>query len=154
MNAATPVTHAAPAPATIPWWRTACGEEEIAKVVASMRAEHISGGPVTRELEEAIGKTLGVPYVVATTSCSMALTMSLMTLGIGPGDEVIVPDLTFAATINAVLHCSATPVIVDVDPRAVSRHWGCLPRRRVQGCAHHGMKIWCSSSRWIASSTK
>ncbi len=114
MNAATPVTHAAPAPATIPWWRTACGEEEIAKVVASMRAEHISGGPVTRELEEAIAKTLGVPYVVATTSCSMALTMALMTLGIGPGDEVIVPNRTFMATAHAALVLGAKVRLVDV----------------------------------------
>src|SRR5688572_16149867 len=85
-------SSAALAQAEVPWWRTECGEPEIAKVVASMRAERISNGPVVRELEQAIARTLGVPYVLCTTSGSMALTMALMALGVGPGDEVIVPN--------------------------------------------------------------
>jgi dTDP-4-amino-4,6-dideoxygalactose transaminase len=100
----------------ISWWRTGVGEEEIANVVESIRAEHISGGPVTDQLEAAIGDTLGVPYVVCTTSGSMALTLALMTLGVGPGDEVIVPNRTFMATAHAALMLSASVRLVDVLP--------------------------------------
>src|SRR5262249_15115629 len=59
-------------------------------------------------------------HAIAVANGTVALHVALVALGIGPGDEVIVPDLTFAATINAVLHCGATPVIVDIDPRT----WG------------------------------
>jgi dTDP-4-amino-4,6-dideoxygalactose transaminase len=62
-----PTSVVATAPADVPWWRTEVREEEMAKVAASMRAERISGGAVTAELELAIARTLGVPYVVATT---------------------------------------------------------------------------------------
>ncbi len=98
----------------IRWWRISMGEAEVAKVVAEMRAEHISGGPVTRELESLIATTLGVPHVVATTSGSMALTLALMTLGVGPGDEVIVPNRTFMATAHAALMLGANVKLVDV----------------------------------------
>ena len=98
----------------VPWWRTAVGREEIDRVVASIRAEHISGGPVTAALEKAIGETLGVPYVVCTTSGSMALVLAMMTLGVGPGDEVIVPNRTFMATAHAALMLGAKVRLVDV----------------------------------------
>lgn len=100
----------------ISWWRTGVGEEEVSKVVESIRAERISGGVVTAELEAALGETLGVPYVVCTTSGSMALTLALMTLGVGPGDEVIVPNRTFMATAHAALMLGATVRLVDVVP--------------------------------------
>ena len=100
----------------ISWWRTGVGEEEVANVVESIRAEHISGGPVTAKLEAAIGETLGVPYVVCTTSGSMALTLALMTIGVGPGDEVIVPNRTFMATAHAALMLGASVRLVDVLP--------------------------------------
>ena len=90
------------------WWRTGVGEEEIANVVESIRAEHISSGPVTARLEAALAETLGVPYVVCTMSGSMALTLALMTLGVGPGDEVIVPNRTFMATAHAALMLGAS----------------------------------------------
>ena len=100
----------------ISWWRTGVGEEEVSNVVESIRAEHISGGPVTEQLEAAIGDTLGVPFVVCTTSGSMALTLALMTLGVGPGDEVIVPNRTFMATAHAALMLGAAVRLVDVLP--------------------------------------
>lgn len=100
----------------VPWWRTALGPEEIEMVVESIRAEHISGGPVTAQLEQAIGATLGVPYVVCTTSGSMALTLAMMILGVGHGDEVIVPNRTFMATAHAALMLGAKIRLVDVRP--------------------------------------
>jgi len=58
----------------------------------------------------------GVPYALAVSNGTCALHLALVSLGIGPGDEVIVPDLTFASTANVVIHAGATPVLVDVDP--------------------------------------
>jgi perosamine synthetase len=74
-----------------------------------------SKGPYVEKFERDFGDFVGVKHGVAVTNGTVALHLALIALGVGPGDEVIVPDLTFAATINAVLYCGATPVIVDVD---------------------------------------
>jgi len=76
-----------------------------------------SRGPYVQKFEEDFSGFVGVRHGIAVSNGTVALHLALVALGIGPGDEVIVPDLTFAATINAVLYCGATPVIVDVDPR-------------------------------------
>lgn len=68
--------------------------------------------------EEGFSGYCGSEYGIATSNCTTALHLALLALDIGPGDEVIVPDLTFAASINAVLHANATPVIVDIDPES------------------------------------
>jgi perosamine synthetase len=74
-----------------------------------------SKGPYVQKFEEQFRNFVGVRHGVAVSNGTVALHLALVALGVGPGDEVIVPDLTFAATINAVLFCGATPVIVDVD---------------------------------------
>lgn len=86
-----------------------------------------SKGPEVQAFERAFSRFVGTAHGVAVTNGTVALHLALVSLGIGPGDEVIVPDLTFAATINAVLHCGATPVIVDVD-----RATWCLGREAVR----------------------
>ena len=86
-----------------------------------------SRGPHVQKFERDFSDFVGVEHGVAVSNGTVALHLALVALGIGPGDEVIVPDLTFAATINAVLYCGATPVIVDVDPRT----W-CLTRILVE----------------------
>lgn len=100
----------------ISWWRTSFGPEEVERLKSSVSLEHISEGVVTREFEEAFAQLLGVPYAVATPSGSAALLLSLMALGIGPGDEVIVPDRTWIATAHAVLMTGATVILADVRP--------------------------------------
>ncbi len=75
-----------------------------------------SKGPYVERFEDEFRAFVGSAHGVAVTNGTVALHLALVALGIGPGHEVIVPDLTFAATINAVLYCGATPVIVDVDP--------------------------------------
>jgi perosamine synthetase len=75
-----------------------------------------SQGPFVRRFEAEFAARLGVPHALAVSNGTVALHLALAAFGIGPGDEVIVPDLTFAATINAVLYAGAVPVIVDVDP--------------------------------------
>ena len=74
-----------------------------------------STGKYVNRFEEEFAAFCGVKHGVAVSSGTAALHLALATLGVGEGDEVIVPDLTFAATINAVLHAKATPIIVDVD---------------------------------------
>ncbi len=75
-----------------------------------------SKGAYIERFEKDFAQYSGMKYGIATSNGTVALHLALLALGVGPGDEVIVPDLTFAATINAVLYCQATPVIVDVDP--------------------------------------
>jgi len=75
-----------------------------------------SQGPYVRRFEEAFAAKIGAAHAVSCSNGTAALHLALLAFGIGPGDEVIVPDLTFAASINVVLHCGATPVLVDVEP--------------------------------------
>ncbi len=76
-----------------------------------------SRGPYVEKFEQEFRAFIGAQHGIAVSNGTVALHLALLALNIGPGDEVIVPDLTFAATINAVLYCGATPVIVDVDRR-------------------------------------
>ena len=92
------------------------GEEEIAEVVATLRSGWISTGPKTKKFEEQFADYVGAKYAVGLNSCTAGLHLSLVTLGVGPGDEVIVPPLTFGATANVVEHVGAKPVFADIDP--------------------------------------
>ena len=75
-----------------------------------------SSGAYVQQFQDAFAAFIGRHRGIAVSNCTAALQLALTALGIGPGDEIILPDLTFAATINAVIHCGATPVIVDIDP--------------------------------------
>jgi dTDP-4-amino-4,6-dideoxygalactose transaminase len=99
-------------PVAQPWFGG--GEAEaVAEVIAS---GWVTQGPRVEEFERAFADRVGAPEAVATTSCTTALQLSLYASGIGPGDEVIVPSLSFIATANAVWQCGATPLFADVDP--------------------------------------
>lgn len=76
----------------------------------------VNEGPLATKLEEAIAKLVGAKYAIATTSCTAGIFLTLKALGIGHGDEVLVPDMTFIATANAVDLTGAKPVLVDIDP--------------------------------------
>jgi perosamine synthetase len=99
----------------IEWWQPVMGEREKAAVSEVIDRCYPNDGPVTTEFERAVAALCGVPYAVATTSGTAALFLALKACGVGPGDEVLVPDITFAATANAVSLTGATPVLVDVD---------------------------------------
>ena len=99
----------------LPYCLPLIGEEEIAEVADSLRSGWVTTGPKVKRFEQEFAAYVGAKYAIAVSSCTAALHTSLAALGIGPGDEVIVPTLTFCATANVVVHLGATPVIVDVD---------------------------------------
>lgn len=91
-------------------------DPEIEEVVKSLRAAWLGTGPKVAAFEEAVAEYKGVKHAVAVNSCTAGLHLSCVALGLKPGDEVIVPAMTFCATVNAVIHAGATPVLVDVEP--------------------------------------
>lgn len=100
----------------IPVLEPAVGEREMAYVAECLKTGWISSrGRFVAAFERGVADYLGAREAVSTTSGTTALHLALAALGVGPGDEVIVPDLTFAATANAVLHAGAEPVLVDVE---------------------------------------
>jgi dTDP-4-amino-4,6-dideoxygalactose transaminase len=110
--------------------------EEIDDVVRTLESGWIGTGPRVARFEEEFRRYLGTAHAVAVSSCTAGLHLSLIALGVKPGDEVIVPSMTFVATANAVVHVGATPVLVDcerdtmnIDPVAVER--AITPRTRV-----------------------
>jgi len=100
----------------VSWWRTGFNNGESEAIARAIAQEHVSQGPIVAEFERQLAAYLGVPHVVATTSGSMALLMSLWSSGVGPGDEVIVPNRTWIATAHAPLLLGASVKLVDVEP--------------------------------------
>jgi perosamine synthetase len=100
----------------IPWWNTAVSESTVELVGDAFRNRNISQGVLTAKFEQALAERLGVPHVVCTTSGTMALTMAFMALGIGPGDEIVMPNRTWVATANAALLLGTQIHLVDSAP--------------------------------------
>jgi dTDP-4-amino-4,6-dideoxygalactose transaminase len=93
----------------------ATGEEEWEACREPLMSGWLTQGPKVAAFEQAFAERHRVPHALATTSCTTGLHLILAGLGIGPGDEVIVPAFTWIATANVVLYCGATPVFADVD---------------------------------------
>src|SRR5436190_24298816 len=89
-------------------------ETELAGVLDAIDSEWITAGPRTAEFEKAFAGICGVTDAIAVSNGTAALFLALKALGIGPGDEVLCPSLTFVATAAAVIHCGADPVLVDI----------------------------------------
>lgn len=97
----------------ISWWRTSLGPTEAARLVAAIGAGRLSEGPITAEFEAAFAARLGVPHAIAVPSGSAALLLAMLALGVGPGDEVIVPDSTWIASAHGAALLGARVVLVD-----------------------------------------
>lgn len=113
-NLAPPERHPARR-APLPYGRQQIDDDDIAAVAAALRDPLITTGPRVAAFEQAIAERVGAAHAVAVSSGTAALHAAMYALGIGPGDEVIVPTLTFAATANAVAFQGGTPVFADVD---------------------------------------
>ena len=100
----------------IPYGRQTIDDEDIRAVVEVLQSDWLTTGPKVDEFEQAFSRLTGAKEAVAVSSGTAALHAAMYALAIGPGDEVIVPAMTFAATANCVVFQGATPVFVDVDP--------------------------------------
>src|SRR4051812_47387476 len=105
---------------TIPWWHPQMSGGEEARVADVIRSNYLNDGDVTTAFEDRIAGLFGAAHAVATTSGTTAIFLALAAAGVGQGDEVIVPDVTFIATANAVRLAGATPVLVDIDPKTLN----------------------------------
>jgi dTDP-4-amino-4,6-dideoxygalactose transaminase len=102
---------------TIPFNRAEQAGHELKYIAESVQGAHIAGdGPFTKKCQEYLERELGVPKAFLTTSCTHALEMAALLLGIKPEDEVIVPSFTFVSTVNAFVLRGAKPVFIDIRP--------------------------------------
>jgi perosamine synthetase len=131
----TSTSSSASSPEFLPFALPDLTEAEIEAVVSVLRSGWITTGPRTREFEARFARATGGQCCLAVNSCTAALHLALEAFGVRPGDEVIVPVLTFAATAAVVCHLGAVPVLADVratdhnlDPAALAR--ALTPRTR------------------------
>ena len=89
--------------------------EEIAQLVEAVESGWLTTGPKTLEFEAAIARYVGAPFAVGVNSCTAAMHLALVAMGIGPGNVVITSPITFPATANVVEHSGARPVFIDVE---------------------------------------
>lgn len=105
------------------------GEEELAEIREVLESGRLTMGPKVAELEQLLAGAAGTAHAVAVSSGTAALHLSVLALGLGPGDEVLVPAYTFPATANVVALVGAKPVLVDVDPETMNMDPGDAARR-------------------------
>jgi len=100
----------------LPYGRHEIDDDDVAAVARVLRSDWLTSGPLVGEFEAALARVAGADHAVAVSSGTAALHAAMFAIGIGPGDEVLVPPMTFAASANAVVYQGGTPVFVDVDP--------------------------------------
>jgi len=100
----------------IPVFRPSITEEEIAAVAEVLRSGWLGQGPRSEQFQQEFARFSGVPYAVGVNSCTAALHLALSCLGVGKGDAVVVPALTFVSTAHVVIYQNAQPILADVDP--------------------------------------
>lgn len=104
----------------LPFGMPCLGDEEIEEVVDTLRSGWIGTGPKAERFEREFAAYVGAEHAVSLNSCTAGLFLSLLALGVGPGDEVITTALTFGATVNVIEHVGARPVLVDIDPATLN----------------------------------
>lgn len=101
----------------IPYGRQDISDEDISAVVSILKSDYLTQGPAVERFEGALGSYLNAEHTVSVSNGTAGLHIAYLAAGIGKGDAVIVPAITFAATSNAVLYCGATPIFADIDPK-------------------------------------
>jgi dTDP-4-amino-4,6-dideoxygalactose transaminase len=104
----------------LPFHRPRIEDDEIAEVVETLKSGWVTTGPRTKRFEQEVAGFVGVKHAIALNSCTAALHLALDVVGLRPGDEVIIPTYTFAASGEVVAYFGATPILVDVDPRTLN----------------------------------
>ncbi|HET9029674.1 MAG TPA: DegT/DnrJ/EryC1/StrS aminotransferase family protein [Candidatus Aquilonibacter sp.] len=104
----------------LPYCKPVLTDDEIGAVAQSLRNSWLTTGPVVRELETAFAERTGVKHAIALSSCTAALHVALHAMGVGPGDEVVMPSLTFVAGAQCTMELGAKPVFADIDPGSLS----------------------------------
>jgi perosamine synthetase len=104
----------------IPWWVPETGPVEYGLVRDVLESNYLNDGEVTTQFESRISEMVHARHAVAVTSGTAAIYLALAGLGIGPGDEVVVPDITFIATANAVTMTGAKAVLADINPNTLN----------------------------------
>ena len=113
----------------VPFFRPELNEAEIAEVVDTLRSGWLTTGPRTRRFEESFAAAVGGRHAVALNSCTAALHLATEALGLAPGQAVLVPTMTFAATAEVVRYAGAVPVLVDCEPDTLNLRLEDLERK-------------------------
>ncbi len=116
------------------------GEEEIAEVVATLRSDWITTGPKVKQFEMEFAQFIEAPDAFAVSSCTGALHLSLLALGIGPGDAVITSPMTFCSGVHVIEHVGARPVLVDVEADTLNLDSGGL-EAAIQSITRMGLRV-------------
>lgn len=103
----------------LPYCRPAISDDELTNVLGALREGWLSSGPCVHAFETQFAAASGVRNAVALNSCTAALHVALRAFGVGPGDDVVMPSLTFVAGAQCTLELGATPVFADVDPQTL-----------------------------------
>ena len=126
--------------------RPSIGEEEIAEVVETLKSGWLTTGPRVARFEREFRERTGAPHAIAVNSATAGLHLALAALEIGPGHEVITTPMTFCATVQAILHVGATPVLADIgadgniDPEQIEKRITSRTRAHHTG-AHGGIAV-------------
>src|SRR5207245_165952 len=113
----------------IPITKPALTEEEARAPFESIKSGWVTQGPKVAEFEKAVATYVGAQQGIATTSCTTGLHLALASIGVGPGDEVIVPSFTFIASANAILYTGAPAWFCEIDPRTYTADPADVERR-------------------------
>ena len=142
----------------LPFSKPAIGEEEIAAVSEVLRSGWITTGPQNQALEQEFCQVTGARHAIAVCSATAGMHVTLMALGIGPGDEVITPSMTWVSTLNIITLLGATPVMIDVDrdtlmvtPEAISAAITPVPRPSFRFISLGRRSISTPSGHWPSS---